>query len=294
MANSIFKTLEKLNLTSTKTRKLFSNKTRDIENIDVWKDEVSGVIYIDNFYTGDQTYTDGAYRKKNNSLDLQSIPEFEDSIDADRRLKNNLKFVKGKRIADFGCGNGKFLQLVNEHCSSVVGIELQESCINSLNSIGIKCIDNLFKLEDKSIDAVVSFHVIEHLPDPIATLSNIREKIVSGGEILIEVPHANDFLLSFAANEKFKQFTLWSQHLILHTKESLRLILEASGFKNINVNGIQRYPLSNHLNWLTYGKAAGRKSSFSIIDTPALNNEYESSLDQVDATDTLVAIAKVS
>ena len=32
----------------------------------------------------------------------------------------------------------------------------------------------------------------------------------------------------------------------------------------------------------------------SIIDTPALNNEYESSLDQVDATDTLVAIAKVS
>ena len=64
MANSIFKTLEKLNLTSTKTRKLFSNKTRDIENIDVWKDEVSGVIYIDNFYTGDQTYIDGAYRKK--------------------------------------------------------------------------------------------------------------------------------------------------------------------------------------------------------------------------------------
>ena len=27
------------------------------------KDEVSGVIYIDNFYTGDQTYIDGAAEK---------------------------------------------------------------------------------------------------------------------------------------------------------------------------------------------------------------------------------------
>ena len=32
--------------------------------------------------------------EKNYSLDLQSIPEFEHSIDADRRFKNNLKFVK--------------------------------------------------------------------------------------------------------------------------------------------------------------------------------------------------------
>lgn len=293
MPNSIFKILEKLNLTSTKTRKLFNNKTRDIEDLEVWKDEASGVIYIDNFYTGNQTYIDGKYRN-NTSLNLQSKPEFEHSADAERRFKANLKFVTGKRIADFGCGNGKFLQLVNQYCSSVIGIELQEDYVKSLNSLGISCINNLSKLEKNSIDTVVSFHVIEHLLDPVSTLSEIREKIVSGGTILIEVPHANDFLLSVVSNEKFKQFTLWSQHLILHTRESLRCILEASGFKDIEINGVQRYPLSNHLNWLTNGKAAGRKSNLSIIDTPTLNAAYENSLAHIDATDTLVAIAKVS
>ena len=42
---------------------------------------------------------------------------------------------------------------------------------------------------------IFSFHVIEHLQDPIDTLSILKNKIISGGKILIGVPHAKDFLL---------------------------------------------------------------------------------------------------
>lgn len=72
MKSSIFKTLEKLGQTSIKTRKIFSSKTRDKENIKVWKDFQSGVIYIDDFYTGDETYIEGEYRKNTDSLSTLS------------------------------------------------------------------------------------------------------------------------------------------------------------------------------------------------------------------------------
>jgi hypothetical protein len=53
--NSIFQTLEQLRLTSKQSRVLFNDRTRDEENLKVWKDSISEVIYIDDFYTGDET-----------------------------------------------------------------------------------------------------------------------------------------------------------------------------------------------------------------------------------------------
>ena len=116
---------------------------------------------------------------------------------------------------------------------------------------------------------------------------------MSGGQILIEVPHANDFLLSAVNCEVFKQFTLWSQHLVLHTRESLLKTLKFVGLEEIQIEGIQRYPISNHLNWLANGKAGGHKSPLSSLDSDALFDAYQNSLARIDATDTLVAIAKV-
>ena len=293
MKNSIYDTLEKLNLTTTKTRKLFNDRTRDVDDLKVWRDEISGVIYIDDFYTGDETYIDGSYIEET-ALSLQTgKPDFELTMDANRRFKSNLQFIAGKKIADFGCGSGDFLRLVAQHCEEVKGIEFKQSYVDALNADGISCVNDLAKIEDESLDVVVSFHVIEHLPNPLEMLAKIKRKVVSGGMVIIEVPHANDFLLSVVANEQFKQFTLWSQHLILHTHESLRRTLEFVGLEDTQIEGVQRYPISNHLNWLANGKAGGHKSPLSVIDTTLLTEAYGNSLARIDATDTLVAIAKV-
>ncbi len=293
MTTLIFQTLEKLGLTSKKSRTLFSNKTRDVDNLNVWKDSISGVIYIEDFYTGNNTYKDGSYRE-NKVLSLKTgEPNFERTMDAQRRLKSNLKFIAGKNVADFGCGSGEFIKLARKYCSTVIGVELQQDYIKQLNENHISCVDNLEVIEENSLDVIVSFHTIEHLPNPIQILSELKKKIISGGKIVIEVPHANDFLLSMAKCERFKNFTLWSQHLILHTKESLRKILEFVGLEQIQIKGVQRYPLSNHLNWLANGKSGGHKSHFSVLDSSSLSKAYESSLASIDATDTLVAVAKV-
>jgi 2-polyprenyl-3-methyl-5-hydroxy-6-metoxy-1,4-benzoquinol methylase len=139
---------------------------------------------------------------------------------------------------------------------------------------------------------MVSFHVLEHLPDPIEVLTEIKLKVKSGGLVIIEVPHARDLLLTLG-NKEYKNFTLWSQHLILHTRDSLRKLLRYTGFTDVEIEGVQRYPLSNHLNWLANGKPGGHKSPLSIIDSDELSKAYCNSLSKLDQTDTLVAVARV-
>tara|TARA_B110000027_G_C16116879_1_gene300609 strand:+ start:176 stop:1063 length:888 start_codon:yes stop_codon:yes gene_type:complete len=293
MKTSIFDSLKQLQLTSIETRTLLSDRTRDVDGLSVWRDKVSGVVYIDDFYTGEETYVDGVYRKDIKVEFQPKHADYESKVDAQRRFDSNLKFVFGKRLMDFGCGSGDFLRLVTRHCAEVCGVELQKDYIRALNEDGIRCENNLDKVKNASIDICVSFHAFEHLPHPLKTLSLIKEKIVPGGTIVLEVPHAKDFLLSTVNNEHFKHFTLWSQHLVLHTRESLRRTLEYIGFENVQIEGVQRYPLSNHLNWLANGEAGGHKSPLSLIDSALLTSAYASSLSRIDATDTLVVIANV-
>jgi SAM-dependent methyltransferase len=293
MKTSIFQTLKKLGLTSKQSRVLFNERTRDVDNLKVWRDSNSGVIYIDDFYTNTEEYVRGIFRddfaKKYNT----SSADFERHVNNERRFISFLQYVAKKRVADFGCGKGFFLRKIQPYCKRVIGVELEQNYVSDLNANGVECLNTLTQIDDDSLDIVVSFHVIEHLPNPLEIFSEMIRKVVSGGQILIEVPHANDFLLSTLNCEDYKQFTLWSQHLVLHTRESLRKILNFVGLEEIKIEGVQRYPLSNHLNWLANGKAGGHKSSLSSLDSDALCNAYQNALARVDATDTLVAIAKV-
>ncbi len=105
------------------------------------------------------------------------------------------------------------------------------------------------------------------------------------------MPHAGDFLISTLKEESFIKFTLNSQHLILHTKNSLNAFLSDANFSDIVIKGIQRYYLSNHLGWLKNKKPGGRMSNLSFLDNHAIKEIYENSLSSIESTDTLISIA---
>ncbi|MDA9285236.1 class I SAM-dependent methyltransferase [Pseudomonadales bacterium] len=252
----IFETLARIGVATKEAQILYANGTRDVESLKVYKDLNTGVIYIDDFYTGEETNTSGAYR-----LDgADSVPDYERKVDADRRIDTHSQFYAGKDILDFGCGAGDFLKLAQPYCNSVVGVELQSDYITELKSYGIKCLRTLDEIEDESLDVIFSFHVIEHLEYPIDVLNLMRRKLRTGGKVVIEVPHANDLLLGVCHSKEFQKFTLWSQHLVLHARESLRRLLSYCEYEQAIVEGCQRYPLSNHLFWLAEGLPGGHKS----------------------------------
>lgn len=282
MKSEVMKTLIDLGLTSKESRELFSDRTRDMRNLKVWRDSISEVIYIDEFYVGDNQYVNAKDKLK-----------LEDKRNLERRLSAYKDLTKDKNVCDFGCGSGQFIQAIKSQAKSIIGVELQEQHISNLNEKGIKCVADLKLIPNDSIDLIVSFHVFEHLPDPRHILNELKNKLNSNGQLLIEVPHARDLLLSDHMNcQAFKEFTLWSEHLILHTKESLQKILESTGFEILKMDGVQRYPLSNHLGWLTSSKPGGHTGPLSQIDTPSLIKEYENALEEIDATDTIVALAR--
>lgn len=287
---SIFETLSNLGVACKEQQEVFSDRTRDRADVPVFRDKQSGVIYIDGFYGGDEVYEDGAYRQTN--LKITGARDYEIVRDAERRSKAYQQYVCGKNVLDFGCGDGAFLFAVRHEAGSLCGIELQQDYIDALNAADIPCHQSLDRIPSQEIETAVSFHVLEHLPEPLPILRALFRVLQPGGTLIVEVPHANDFLLSKAKSDAFKQFTLWSQHLVLHTRESLKRLLAAGGFEQISVEGVQRYPLSNHLTWLTDQKPGGHKTPLALIDTVELTAAYEAALNRIDATDTLVAVAK--
>lgn len=268
---------------------IFSKKTRDNNNLTVYRDSISKVIYIDDFYVGEKVYESGAYRKEFNPLLTR---DFEDVIDSERRFNSYKQFIVGKSIVDFGCGAGSFLKQSKILSKSAVGIELQQNYIDDLNSENIRCFKDVSEIEDQQ-DSIFLFHCLEHLTNPTDLLVQIHKKLKGNkqGKIIIEVPHAKDFLIDTLSVQSFIDFTLWSQHLVLHTRESLRLLLEYCGFKNVTIEGVQRYSISNHLNWMNTNKPGGHKEILSVFETHELVGAYANALSRIDANDTLVAIA---
>ena len=287
---SINKILEDLNLTSSKTKELFSSSTRDIEDLNVFRDSQSGVIFIDDYYVGDKIYEGGEYRENTSESNHSTPNDPQVEIDALRRFEDFKYLCENKNILDFGCGEGRFLEKIQHSASNVIGVELQQSFLDNLSRKDITSFDSLNYVDDESIDVIFLFHVFEHLPDPVNSLFEIKKKLKTGGIIVLEVPHANDFLLSHIKSEAFKKFTLWSQHLVLHTKKSITLMLDFANFQNITVKGVQRYPLSNHIHWIHAGKPGGHLKDLAEIDSKNLQKSYQESLEKINATDTIVAI----
>lgn len=67
--------------------------------------------------------------------------------------------------------------------------------------------------------------------------SSVRDRLADKGRLIILAPHARDFLKTPLECEAFRRFTFWSEHLILHTRESLAVFIKAAGFNEVQIKG---------------------------------------------------------
>ena len=168
---------------------------------------------------------------------------------------------------------------------------MRTQCVNYIKK-NYKDIEIYNKIDQikKKFDVITMFHVLEHIPHQVDTLKKIRNNLKKKGKIFIEVPSANDLLLDINLSNSFKNFTFWSEHLILHTEKSLTKILKAAGFKNIKIFFFQRYNFNNHINWFLMGKPGGHIYKKKFGDNKIID-EYTKFLKRKKKTDTLIAVA---
>lgn len=140
-------------------------------------------------------------------------------------------------------------------------------------------------------DLITAFHVVEHLPDPISLIRKLATKLKPDGCLVVEVPNSEDALLRLYRSKAFSEFTYWSCHLYLFNTSTLKNLMEKSGLKTYFIKHIQRYPLSNHLYWLSSGRPGGHKA-YSIFNKE-IDLHYEAALASIGMTDTIIGFFKL-
>jgi SAM-dependent methyltransferase len=134
-------------------------------------------------------------------IEFQNIfRESEDVIRARQRLYVDV--LRGRDpVLDVGCGRGELLDLLAEAGIPATGVDLDPEMVARCRKKGhqvehAEAIDYLQARPDDAFGAVFSAHLIEHFEYDrlVRFLELVREKLVSGGLLVIETPNPHSLI----------------------------------------------------------------------------------------------------
>jgi 2-polyprenyl-3-methyl-5-hydroxy-6-metoxy-1,4-benzoquinol methylase len=266
---------------------------RDRPELEVFECASCGLVFLSSFAHIKDGFYENSEMHGKDALDIQTwIRETE--CDDERRFQYLKSALPNKRLLDFGCGTGGFLLKARDLAATAHGVELETCLSKHYESRGLTVFQNLSDIPSDirkkrgGYDIITMFHVLEHIPDPKAILSELTEMLSNGGQIIVEVPNADDALLTLYQCEPFSNFTYWSCHLFLFTAKTLKMLFSQVNLKVNYIKQIQRYPLANHLYWLANGKPGGHQK-WHFLNSPELHSAYEKQLAAISKCDTLLA-----
>lgn len=155
------------------------------------------------------------------------------------------------RFLDVGCGNGQFAGVMQKTGWEVYGIEPDEQAAAIASEfLGVPIhagsLDTA-EFADGQFDLVRLSHVLEHLGDPLHTLTQCYQLLRPGGRLIVTTPN----IRSLGHRHRFGASWLHldpPRHFFLFSPESLRKLAEAAGFDTIKVYSSAR---GTQLTWLT-------------------------------------------
>lgn len=170
----------------------------------------------------------------------------------------------GRIVADFGCGPGIFLDLIQGHTATTIGVESALHFASILDAGAHRHVADAAALEEATVDVAVSFDTLEHVPDPTSFLSQMHKCLKPGGRAFVGVPNDRDFLKDIC--KAYLPFFYHTSHLHYFTKETLTALLEHVGFAVDSVRFVHKYNMMNMVKWLSEGKPTGNDHSRQIFD----------------------------
>ncbi|HEX8947668.1 MAG TPA: class I SAM-dependent methyltransferase [Dissulfurispiraceae bacterium] len=165
----------------------------------------------------------------------RAVQFFRDS----RRKRIERLLGKGRmgRILDVGCGRGVFLSAMKEHGWETFGLELNdETAWHAQNSLGLEVKTGRLadaKFDREFFDAVTIWHVLEHIPDPVAAIEESRRVLKPGGLLAIAIPNFGSLQARIAGRYWFHLDIPY--HLYHFTSVNLIALLERHAFKVVKV-----------------------------------------------------------
>lgn len=147
----------------------------------------------------------------------------------------------GRRFLEIGCAGGAFLNAAQKHGFLAQGVELSEdACRFAKETFGLQVFAGELadaRFPDGSFDVIFMGDVIEHLPDPIATLREINRVLDKKGILVMALPSQTNSLFSrigfvaYGMLGRVATVSLPPYHLFEYRPRSLRFLLELCGFE---------------------------------------------------------------
>lgn len=108
----------------------------------------------------------------------------------------HIKISEGDRILDVGCGGGYFLRIASKLGAVVQGVEPSPIGAETASQSGLEVFngtvsDFASNHAGPKFDIITANHVVEHTPDPVETLTAMKELLAPDGYIWIAVPNAD-------------------------------------------------------------------------------------------------------
>ena len=152
------------------------------------------------------------------------------------------------RLLDFGCGWGFFLDVARERGWLPYGLEpLPGHALYVRAKVEADVVTDI--LRDSTypadyFDAITSFQVFEHLPDPAGDLVRLQQALRPGGILLIEVPNIKTWGVRLMG-KRHRHFV--PDHLNFFSDETLGRLFQASGLEILETYHPTRQMSFRHL-----------------------------------------------
>lgn len=188
------------------------------------------------YLTGRFGYNGGVTRLGTRALAglMYLLPLRRREVDASVRY---LAHQPGGRLLDVGCGSGDWLAQMRRLGWNAEGLDFDPAAVEVARTRNLTVRLGPLEQQDyppETFDAVTLHHVIEHVPDPVATLRACHRILRAGGRLVVATPNARS--LSHRVFRGDWRGLEPPRHLHVFTPESLRRALQHAGFRRMTLH----------------------------------------------------------
>ena len=154
----------------------------------------------------------------------------------------------GERVLDLGCGAGRFTAALRDAGAEAIGVDVADGALDrarrNVPGADFRRAEASLPLGHGEVDLVWCSEVLEHVPDTIGCLTEIRRVLRPQGRLLLTVPDHGRLKRTVIALMHFDaHYDPQGEHLRFYSRRSLTRALRATGFADIGLRPLGGAPL---------------------------------------------------
>lgn len=155
-----------------------------------------------------------------------------------RRIK---KYKPSGRLLEIGIGTGEFIRAAQRAGYDCMGVEASKGLVSSFarkSSIPVFLgyLEEFARSTQDRFDVLVMNHVLEHIPDPLAALKQVRGLLKEDGIVHIAVPNVEAWEARLAGWTCYEPY-----HLFYFGPGTLSALAQQAGFNVLRVKTAERF-----------------------------------------------------